>query len=90
MKTAKRFDCVKMKNDIQARLAEEYRGLTDEQIRERIRRKLARSKSPVARLWRSLTRKSTGRKPHKESARRGSGAGLVGRQQALQKGDGVV
>ena len=54
MKTAKRFDCVAMKNRIQAKLAEEYRGLTDQQVRRRIRRKLASSKSPIGRLWRLL------------------------------------
>ena len=54
MKTAKRFDCVAMKDRIQAEQARDYRGLTDEQIRRRIRRALARSKSPLGRLWRSL------------------------------------
>jgi len=58
MKTAKRFDCVAMKNQIQAEQAQEYRGLTDEQVRRRIRRALARSKSPVGRLWRSLEARS--------------------------------
>lgn len=55
MTKAKKFDCVKMKNDIQARLAEEYRGLTDEQIQERIHHKLATSNSPVAQLWRKAS-----------------------------------
>ena len=54
MKTAKRFDCVILKNRIQAEQAREWRALTDKQIRQRIRRKLARSKSPIARLWRVL------------------------------------
>ena len=53
-KRAKRFDCVAMKNRIQAEQAQEYRGLTDEQVRRRIRRALAKSKSPVGRLWRAL------------------------------------
>jgi len=54
MKKAKEFDCVRMKDEIQARLAREWRGLTDEEIRERIRRKLATSKSRTAQLWREL------------------------------------
>lgn len=54
MKKAKEFDCVRMKDEIQARLARQWRGLTDEEIRERIRRKLATSKSPTAQLWREL------------------------------------
>lgn len=67
MKTAKAFDCVKMKDRIQAKLRKEYRGLTDEQIRDRSRRKLATSDSPIARLWRSLNDakgKRRGRTPH--------------------------
>lgn len=58
MKTAKRFDCVALKDRLQAEQAREWRGLTDEQIRRRIRRRLARSKSPVARLWRYLEARS--------------------------------
>jgi hypothetical protein len=54
MKKAKEFDCVRMKDEIQARLARQWRGLTDEEIRERIQRKLATSKSPIAQLWRKL------------------------------------
>jgi hypothetical protein len=54
MKKAKEFDCVRMKDEIQARLTRQWRGLTDEEIRERIRRKLATSQSPIAKLWRKL------------------------------------
>jgi hypothetical protein len=54
MKKAKAFDCVRLKDEIQARLTRQWRGLTDEQIRERIRRKLATSNSPIAQLWRKL------------------------------------
>ncbi len=54
MKTVKAFDCVELKDRIYAKLRKEYRGLTDEQIRDRSRRKLATSQSPIARLWRSL------------------------------------
>jgi hypothetical protein len=56
MKTkAKRFDCVKMKNDIQARMLRQYAGWSDEEREADIRRRLAESKSPVGRLWRKLT-----------------------------------
>ena len=35
MKKAKEFDCVRFKDELQARLMREYKGLTDEQIRRR-------------------------------------------------------
>jgi hypothetical protein len=54
MKKAKEFDCVRFKEELQARLMREYKGLTDEQIRRRRARKLATSKSPIAQLWRKL------------------------------------
>ena len=56
MKKAKAFDCVKMKDRIQARLAREWRGLTDEQIRRRIRDEMAKSNDPISRLWRAASR----------------------------------
>ena len=54
MKKTKTFDCVEMKNKIQARLAEEYRGLTDEERRRKIAHELASSDDPVARKWRAI------------------------------------
>ena len=54
MKKAKAFDCVRMKDEIQARLLREYKGMTDEQVRRRRARKLATSQSPIAKLWREL------------------------------------
>jgi hypothetical protein len=54
MKKAKKFDCVRLKDELQARLMREYKGLTDEQIRRRRARKLATSRSPIAKLWRAL------------------------------------
>ncbi len=56
MKACKKFDCVKIKDEIQAKLAQEYEGLSGEEIRERTKQKLAVSRSPVARLWRSLAK----------------------------------
>ena len=54
MRKTKKFDCVKMKEQIRAKLDREFRGLTDRQVRERIRRKLATSNSEVARWWRDM------------------------------------
>jgi len=51
----KTFDCVKMKDQIQARLRKERAGMTDEQAGADIRRKLATSDSPAARLWRKVS-----------------------------------
>ena len=50
----KEFDCVRFKDELQARLMREYKGLTDEQIRRRRARKLATSQTPIAKLWRKL------------------------------------
>ena len=54
MKKIKTFDCVEMKDRIQAQLANEYRGLTDEEKRRRIADELATSDDPVARKWRAV------------------------------------
>jgi hypothetical protein len=58
MKKAKRFDCVKMKNDIQARLRRKYRGMTDDQRQATMEQELTTSPSPVAQLWRDLAARS--------------------------------
>ena len=54
MRATKTFDCVEMKDEIQAKLRREREGMTDEEIRDHIRRKLESSSSPVARLWRKV------------------------------------
>ena len=54
MNTPKEFDCVRFKDELQARLMREYKGLTDEQIRRRRARNLATSQTPIAKLWRKL------------------------------------
>jgi len=59
MKTARSLDCVRMKNEIQARLRRERGGMTDEAVARAIRRKLATSKTPIGRLWRSLDRRGS-------------------------------
>jgi len=73
MKKAREFDCVRLKDEIQARLTRQWRGLTDEEIRERIRRKLATSKSPIAQLWRKLQARD-------EKAAKAAGAHRSGRR----------
>jgi len=50
----KTFDCVEMKNTIQAKLQKEYEGLTPEEVRKRRRAKLEASDDPLARKWRRL------------------------------------
>lgn len=61
MKAAKRFDCVSIKDELQAKLNQEYDGLDNEEIRRRAQRKLAASDSPVAKLWRSLAKPTVGK-----------------------------
>jgi hypothetical protein len=51
------FDCLKMKNNIQAAMLREYRDLSDAEIQARIEHDLATSDAPAARLWRNLTGK---------------------------------
>ncbi len=54
MKPKKTFDCVEMKNAIQAKLREKHAGLSDEEIARQRRRWLETSDDPLARWWRSL------------------------------------
>jgi len=58
MKTAKHFDCVAMKNRIQAEQAERHRQLDDDQVRRKVRQELDRSTNPVGRLWQALETKA--------------------------------
>ncbi len=50
----KTFDCVAMKDEIQKRRRQQYAGLSDEQIRQRMREALATSTDPAARKWREI------------------------------------
>jgi len=56
VKAAKKFDCVKMKDEVQAKLLADYDALDDREIRQRMQRKLAASTGPVGKLWRALTK----------------------------------
>ena len=55
MKATKTFDCVALKNGIQAKLLKEREGMTDAEVRALVQRRLQSSDSSVARLWRKLT-----------------------------------
>ncbi len=54
MSKAKGFDCVEMKNAIQRELLEQWAGLSDQEVRDRMRHHLETSQSPIARWWRSI------------------------------------
>lgn len=51
------FDCVKMKNEAQAKLRADLAGLTDEEKRARVQQELATSDDIVAQKWRRLSRR---------------------------------
>jgi len=54
MKKVKRFDCVQMKNRLQAAFLRDHRGLTPAELHERLQQELATSDSPAARFWRRI------------------------------------
>ncbi len=54
MRTTKTFDCVEMKRKIQVDRAEEYAGLTDQEIALRIQDTLDNSHHPVAEWYRRI------------------------------------
>jgi len=54
MKQKKRFDCVEMKREIQAKLLDEHRHLGGEEFERRRREWLEKSEDPLALWWRSL------------------------------------
>ena len=54
MPDGKKLDCIKMKDGIQARLAEKWKGLSDEEVRQLIRDDLETSDDLLARWWRSV------------------------------------
>lgn len=59
--TDKKFDCVALKNAIQAELREERQGRLDEEIERERREWLQRSDHPLALWWRSLQTVRRGR-----------------------------
>lgn len=59
----KDFDCVKMKDEIQQKLLSQWKGLSDAEIKQRIRQDLATSESPIAVWWRGLDKQRAGASP---------------------------
>jgi hypothetical protein len=49
-----KIDCLKLKDQVQEALRQEFAGLTDEEQRLRIREELEHSDSIIARKWRSI------------------------------------
>ena len=64
MRNRKQFDCVRLKDAIQARRMAEHRGLSDEEITRRIHAQLATADSPVARLWRAVGARQAAAEAH--------------------------
>lgn len=54
--TEKAFDCIAVKDEVQAKLAGKWRGMTDEEIRAATRRELETSGDDLARWWRRVCR----------------------------------
>ncbi len=48
------FDCIKMKEEIQEKMREEFKDLSDEEIRNRIQMELQESDDPIAEKWRKI------------------------------------
>ncbi len=65
-----RFNCVETKGRIQAEMLKELEGLTEEDIRLRIRNGLETSDSPVARRWREFRRHEGDTIAHAEASDR--------------------
>ena len=57
MKQEKTFDCVEMKNQAQARLAEEYLEFGPEKQEQRLKDELLHSDDIVAKKWRQMTKR---------------------------------
>ena len=54
----KGFDCLEMKDEVQAKLRSDFEGLTDEEERTHITRELDTSDDFVARKWRRLRQRA--------------------------------
>ena len=63
MKERKTFDCVRMKDELQAKLLSDWQGLSDVQIIEKMRIDLDTSGGPLAKLWRRLERSECAESP---------------------------
>lgn len=63
MKSKKPFDCVKLKNDIQASLYHERKGMTQAEVHTAIEEKLETAQTPLAAMWRRLSKAEHSRIP---------------------------
>jgi len=55
----KNIDCVKMKNEIQEKLYERWKNMSDDEIEQDIKERIDNIESPIANL---------GKKPHKQAS----------------------
>ena len=61
MKKNKEFDCVEMKNRIQAQLSKDWDGKSNAEIREEIHKRMETSQTPIAQFWRRIRKKDAAR-----------------------------
>jgi phosphoglycerol transferase MdoB-like AlkP superfamily enzyme len=54
MKPAKKFDCLRMKEELQDKVQKKWEGLSDEDIRREIHDYLDTSENDLACWWRSI------------------------------------
>lgn len=54
MKTTKKFDCVEMKNAIQARLVTRRKGMRPAEFVADVESALSHSKEPIGEFWRKI------------------------------------
>ena len=54
MKTTKKFDCVEMKNAIQARLVARRKGMRPSEFMADVESSLSHSKEPIGDFWRKI------------------------------------
>ena len=54
MKTMKKFDCMQLKRDLQAKLLKKWAGLTIDEIQAAIKHDLATSQTELAKWWRKM------------------------------------
>jgi len=63
MKTIRQFDCVEMKNAIQARLLSRRRGMSQAEFVSDVELSLLKSKDPIGEYWRRIRPKRSSYAP---------------------------
>jgi hypothetical protein len=56
MRTAKSLDCLRLKQELQAKLHERWKGMNTKQIQAAIQKALDTSQSALAKWWRQTAR----------------------------------